>query len=219
MPANEGVILIGSEVLGYTERTIYVKWDIAPDLRVERFCYIENPYYLIWDARFIAENYILHTYTARWIGCNYKGPPITERKVLVFYGECRFSVRTVYYFPDTSYRYAYAESIYTTTPLLLKYPKYYNWNYIPQVLSPEFRVWAYYPIVKQSVTLKLLTDRGKTIVISYTTSPDKVEIVKESDKIYKITFTVDEVFDPGEKVDCYLSLYDIKGNYLKDGLW
>ena len=219
MDTSEGVVLLGSQVLGYTEREVLAVWDVAPDLRDARQCFTPNSYLGFYDARFATQNYIQFISNTRWAAVVYKGPPCTEKNIFVYYSQCFFSNRTLYYYPDTSYRYVYAEGVFTATPLLLKYPKYYNWNYLPQVLTPEFRIWSFYPIDESSVTLKIVTDRGKFILLNAGAHPDKVEIVQESDKVYRIVFYVDTIFEHGEKVDCYLSLYDIKGNYLKDGLW
>jgi len=216
---RDGVTTVGSQTIGYTERQIYVDWDIAPDLRVSRQLFTPEGYYRIPNTRYAGCNYIQHVYCTRWTLLNYERQPITERKLFVYYALCQTSERKVYYYPDTAYRYIYAESLYTETPLLLKYPKYYNWNYIPQVIHPQFTVWSYYDLKTDDITLKVMTDKGTVLYMNSGKEPDKVKIEKKSDTIYEITFHLDHVFDPGEKVTCYVSMYDVKGNYLKDGLW
>lgn len=219
MLTRDGVTTVGSQTIGYTEREVYLYWDVAPDLRSERFCFLPEAYYVVESVRYTTQNYIEHIYTTRWMSVTYKPTPITERNIFVLYAVCTTSERTVYYYPDTGYRFAYAESIYTQTPLLLKYPKYYNWDYVPQSITPEFEIWSYYPLREDDITLKIVTNQGKTVYINSGDTTAQVDIIKETDKVYKIKFKVDEVFDPGEQITCYLSAYDIKGNYLKDGMW
>lgn len=216
---SDGIIIVGGQTIGFTERQVYVYWDIAPDLRSNRFGFCENPYYVRSTARYIDHVHIQYLYITRWVHVEYDPIPTADRWVYVHYARCEHSERTIYWYPDTKERYVFAEGLLTNTPLLLKYPKYFNWNYIPQVLNPEFRIWSHYPIQEDDITLKITTDQGTIIYINSGTHPDKVEIVPDGEKIYKITFHVDHVFDPGEVVSCFLSLYDVKNNYLKDGMW
>ena len=217
MLVRDGVTTVGTQTIGYTERQIYVDWDISPDLRVSRKLFTPEAFYRIRDARYITQNYIEHVYCTRWTSVKYLPTPITERHVYFNYAKCKTSDRTVFYYPDTAYRQIYVESLYTNTPLLLKYPKYYNWDYVPQVINPEFTVWSYYPIAVDDIILKIMTSENKVIYVH--SKDNNIELSKLSDTIYKIKFKVDTVFDPGEVITCYVSLHDIKGNYLKDGLW
>jgi len=214
---RDGVTTVGSQTIGYTERQIYVDWDISPDLRSSRQFYSPEAFYRVPNGRYVTQNYIEHVYDTRWVHLEYQPTPITERDIFVYYADCNISERSIYYYPDTGYRQLFVESLYTNTPLLLKYPKYYNWDYVPQVIKPEFTLWSYYPLVEDDIILKVMTDSGKELYVY--AKDGNVTIEKKSDTIYKITFDLDEVFDPGEQITCYISVYDIKGNYLKDGLW
>ena len=215
---TDGILILAGQTIGYTEREVYVSWDIAPDLLTHRFFYNEEGFYRKSTYRYGTHEHIAYYYITRWIHVEYTPTPITERNVYVHYALCGIDSRTCYYYTDTRDRIVFAEGLYTNTPLLLRYPKYYNWAYIPQVLNPEFRVWSYYDIIESDITLKVVSDNA-TIYVNSGTDPDKFTVIKETNNIYKIKVNVDHVFDPNETVTCYLSLYDVKDNYLKDGMW
>ena len=215
---SDGIAVVGGVTKGYTQRQIVIEWDVAPDTITERQIYT-NGFYRFITSRYFTTKDILYLYNTRWTGLCYDPQPITERFIFVHYIKRVFSDRTIYWYPDTKERMVFVESLYTATPLLLKYPKYMNWNYIPQVITPEFRIWSYYPLDEDSIVLRITTDLGKLIILKSSVDKDKFNIQYEGNHVYKIRVTVDEVFEPGEKVTCYLSLYDIKENYLKEGMW
>lgn len=217
--ASEGVLVVGDSIQGYTERNGYLYWDISPDLRDERKAFLEEPFYRVTTWRYGATRAIAHIYTTRWAQIKRAYQPISERKVYLSYKELHYSIRTAYVYQDTRERLGYTEALFTQTPLVLKYPKYYNWHYIPQILNPKFRIWSFYDLDLDSITLKITTDKGKLILLNSGKDKDKFKVEKIADKIYEVTIYVDQIFDEGEKVNLYLSCYDEKGNLLKDGFW
>lgn len=217
--SDNGIVVIGGQTIGYTERNVYVYWDVSPDMSTERQFSIETPYYTINTARHVFYEDIQHIYTTRWVSMHYTPLPVSDRQMFVYYSQCMKSERFVYYHPDTAERLIYVESLLTTTPLLMKYPKYFNWNYVPQIVNPEFIVWAHYPLDLSNITLKITSTNGVLLSLNSGTNPDKFSIASIGNNQYKITFYVDYVFDPGDVVTCYVMAYDIKGNYLKPGMW
>jgi len=217
--ASEGVIVVGDSVEGYTERRIYVYWDINPDQTTERNCVIETPFYRIDDWRYATHEHIDHIYTTRWGLVVRAYQPITERTAYLNYKLIQVSNRYGYVYQDTRERHAFTEGLLTQTPLILKYPKYYNWKFIPQIINPEFNVWSYYDLDKDNITVKVLSDKGKQVILNSGTHKDKFVIEKVSKYVWKVKVYVDMVFEPGENVSVYVSMYDVKGNYLKPGLW
>ena len=217
--ASEGILVVGDKVVGYTERNGYLYWDISPDLLSERKIVIETPFYRITNWRYVALEKIDHIFTTRYARVERAYQPITERKILLSYKLLQWSDRKIYAYQDTRERTIFVEGLFTQTPLLLKYPKYYNWHYVPQVLTPEFYIWSYYPLDENEITLKVVTDKGKKIVLNSAKDREKFKIEKLKNKKYKVTVFIDEVFEEGEKVSIYLSAYDIKGNELKPGFW
>ena len=217
--ANDGVVVVGDSLQGYTERNIYVSWDINPDLRNERKAGIEIPYYRFHNFRYATHEHIDHIYTTRWSEVVRAYQPITERSVIFNYKQLVTTSRHVYVYQDTRERVGYTEGLFTQTPLLLKYPKYYNWSYIPQVINPEFKVWSYYDIDEDNITIKVISSNGKRVILNSGVNKDKFSIQKLTEHTWKITVYIDEVFEPDEKVSVYVTMYDIKGNELKPGFW
>lgn len=216
--ADNGIIIIGDQTIGYTERETYVYWDISADVQSERTCFIETPYYLLSSARAVAMNYIQYIYSTRWTTYAQQIIPLSERFVFVHYSKCYSSERQTYYYPDTRERLAFAEGLLTQTPLLMKYPKYHNWNYIPQVLNPEFMLWSFYDLAEEDITVKMIGSTGTSVTVNSGVD-DVFTITKVADKQYKIKVIIDHTFDPGETVTCYITAYDVKGNHLKSGMW
>jgi len=217
--ANEGFFVVGDHLLGYTERTALVQWDIAPDLRSDRFVAITTPFYRIFDARYGTQRHILHAYMTRWVTTVVDGPPGTERMVYVLGVECHTSDRMGYFYLDTGVRYGIAEGLYTNTPLLLKWPKYHNWAYVPEILTPEFQIWSFYELDTSDIQIKIVGAETGTVVLHSGRDRDKFEIEKISDNIYQIKVIVDTQFQDGEQLTCYVSAHDVKGNWLKPGIW
>jgi len=217
--ADNGVVIIGGRTIGYTERNVHVYWDIAPDLITERTFHTPMPYYLIPNSRYVTHEHIQHVYITRWCHVEYDPQPISERHIFMHYALCAHSERKIYYYPDTRERWVFSECLLQNTPLLLKYPKYYNWNYIPQILNPEFILWSFYHIDESDIALQLMGSTGTNIYLNSGTAPDKFDIIQIAPDQFKITVHVDHVFEPNETVTCYLTAYDIKGNYLKPGMW
>lgn len=217
--ANEGFYSIGDHILGYTERNVLVQWDINPDLRSDRLTHIETPYYVVFDARYGTFQEILYIYITRWVATEVDGPPGTERLVALQGVVCHTSDRQACFYLDTGFRWAIAQGLFTNTPLLLKYPKYYNWSYIPEVLTPEFQIWSFYELDTSDIGIKLVGSESGTVELHSGRDADKFEITKISDKIWKIRVTVDKKFQAGETITCYVSAHDVYGQFLKDGLW
>ena len=217
--AKDGVVVVGDSLLGYTERRAYVYWDINPDLLSEKKGAIETPYIELETFRYATHQHIAHIYTTRWSEVIRAYQPITERTLLFNYKLLQISNRWAYVYQDTRERIGYTEGLFTTTPLILKYPKYYNWNYIPQVINPEFNVWSYYNLDTDNITLKIVSDKGTSIYLNSGINRDKFVIKKISKHTWKIKVYVDHVFEPGEKVSLYVTMYDVKGNHLKPGMW
>ena len=215
----DGIIIVGSQTIGFTERRVYVYWDIPPDLLSDRHSYMENPYRLFINTRYAGCNYIQHIYITRWVHVEYEPTPITEREVYLEYSLCQISERHIYFYPDSRERMVFAEGLFTQTPLLLKYPKYYNWNYIPQIISPEFIIWSFYPLDEDNITLVISTDQGTHLRYNSGTNPDSFRIEKITEEQYKVTVFIDHEFNNSEVVTCYLTAFDTKGNHLKDGMW
>jgi hypothetical protein len=217
--ASEGILTVGDQIVGYSERNGYLYWDISPDLISERKVVIETPFYRLNSWRYGSYSAIDHIYTTRWAQVIRAYAPITERRIVFNFKLIQWSERTAYVYQDTRERIGFVEGLFTQTPLLLKYPKYYNWHYVPQVLTPEFYIWSFYELSTDDITLKIITDKGKQILLNSGKDKDKFKIEKVGDKKYKITVYVDEIFEEGEKVSVYLSAYDVKGNELKSGFW
>ena len=219
MNTETGVIVIGDHSLGFTERLTCLRWDIPADVTTERSYYIEDPFYLFYSTRYCVYNYIQTSYITRWNTYGLEEKPISEISVMLDYCQVLSTERSCYFYPDTSERCIFVESLLTNTPLLLKYPKYFNWNYIPQVLNPEFVLWSFYPLEEEDITIKLVGSSGIIKIVNSGNSPESVTIEKVSEHQYKITAMVDHVFENGEIVNCYLTIFDIQGNHLKDGMW
>lgn len=218
--ADNGIIIIGDQTIGYSERETYVYWDIAADAQSERSIILHPPYYLISNSRHTALNYIHTLYATRWTAMEYTPNPTSDRYVYLHYSLCVKSERTTYYHPETGNRLVFVEGLLTNTPLLMKYPKYYNWNYVPQVLNPEFILWSFYPLATSDITVKLLaTNSGSSVVKNSGVDSNDFIIETLSNKQYKITVNIDHTFNPGDTVTCYVTAYDTKGNYLKPGMW
>lgn len=217
--ADNGIILIGDQVIGYTEREVYLYWDMDPDVISDRGILLHTPYYLISNSRHTALNYVCSVYATRWVFLEYKPTPITERKIYLCYALCNKSERTIYYHPETRDRLVFVEGLLTNTPLLMKYPKYYNWNYVPQMLNPEFILWSYYILELNDITVKLVSSLGDIITVNSGTHSTLFNIVTLPNNQYKITVTIDHIFEPSDTVTCYITAYDCKGNYLKSGMW
>lgn len=217
--ADNGIIILGDNTLGYTERNIYVYWDISPDLTSQRHIALEVPFYRVMSSREIAHQHIQYIYATRWMHVEYEPTPITERKIFIHYALCLTSERVVYYYPDTRERLIYTECLLINTPLLMKYPKYYNWNFVPQILSPNFILWSFYELDIANISLQIIGSSGTSIIKNSLSHKDSFTIEPISEYQYSITVTIDHVFSPGETVTCYLTAYDMKGNYLKPGMW
>ena len=217
--AKDGIIVVGDSLLGYTERVSYVYWDVNPDLISEKEVLIETPYIEIETFRYITHEHIDHLYTTRWSELIRAYQPVTEQIVTFNHKLIQFSNRYVYVYQDTRERIGYTEGLFTQTPLVLKYPKYYNWNYIPQIITPEFNVWSYYDLDTDNITIKIVSSKGTQIYLNSGINKDKFVIEKVASHQWKIKVYVDHVFEPGEKVSVYVTMYDVKGNYLKPGLW
>jgi hypothetical protein len=217
--ADNGIIIIGNQTIGYTERQTYIYWDISPDMSDERNVYIKPPYYLVNNNRYAGLNYVLSIYTTRWTGMEYEPVPMSERTIFLYYSQCIRSERTTYYYPETGNRLVFVEGLLTNTPLLMKYPKYFNWNYVPQILNPEFILWSFYPLSTSDITVKLMSTTGISVSVNSGVEPDKFTITTLSNNQYKIVANVDQTFPAGDHVSCYITAYDSKGNYLKPGMW
>lgn len=217
--ADNGIIIIGGQVTGYSERNVTVLWDIAPDLISERHILIETPYFELFTSRYVTHQHIQYVYCTRWMICKVEEIPLTERKIFVHYALCTKSERTIYYYPDTRERLMFTEGLYTQTPLLLKYPKYFNWSYIPQVINPEFKIWSYYDLNELDITVKITSVAGFILYMNSGVHKDKFIISKDNEYIYTITVIIDHVFDPSDTVSCHVTAFDIKQNYLKPGMW
>lgn len=217
--ADNGIIIIGGQTIGYTERNVYVYWDIASDMTSERGVALSAPYYLVPNARYTALNYILSAYTTRWTSLTYQPTPISERSVFMHYSQCVRSERGIYYHPETGNRLVFVEGLLTNTPLLMKYPKYFNWSYVPQVLNPEFILWSYYDLAVNDITVKLVSTAGITASANSGTDKSLFNIETLANHQYRVTVNIAQVFAPGDTVNCYVTAYDVKGNYLKPGMW
>lgn len=216
---QDGLIVVGDQTTGYTERQIYVQWDITSDLISERNVTLLKPFYLVSSTRNVTFVRVQYLYMTRWVHVEYEPIPVTERQIYVEYSLCQSSERTIYYYPDTRERLVFVEGLLTATPLVLKYPKYYNWTYVPQILTPEFIIWAYYPLNENDITFKVVGSSGTSIALNSGVHSSKFKIEKIADLQYKITILIDHTFENGETVNCYLTAYDVKGNELKQGLW
>jgi len=217
--AENGIIIIGDQTIGYSERSTYVYWDIAADAQSDRKILIKEPYYLVANGRHTTLNYVQSIYATRWTLLTYQPTPISERNIYLHYASCVRSERYTYYYPETGNRLVFVEGLMTNTPLLMKYPKYFNWNYVPQVLNPEFVLWSYYALEENDITIKLVSSGGSIILCNSGNETSKFTISNIADKQYKITVNIDHTFNTNETVTCYITAYDIKGNYLKPGMW
>ena len=218
MPES-GVLVIGDQVIGYSEHYVYACWDVNTDARTERSCAIESPFLLQSSSRYVYHEHVQYTFSGRYASILYDPIPVSDRYVYANYILNKTTERTCYFYPDTGYRYCFYESLLTQTPLLLKTPKYVDWEYIPQIINPEFKIWSHYDLNEDDISLHITSDNNANIFLNSGINKSVFKIEKESDKIYKITCYVDHVFDNGEEIDCHLTLFDVKGNHLKDGMW
>ena len=225
MPNTTGFGPIADWIQADSEVNVYVYWDITPDRYDERnhFCIYGFERHV--DARYCTYWEILYLYVTRWTYLYYEPTPITERNVYLYHCLTVNTERNVYFYLDESLRYMFVEGLLTQTPLLLKYPKYYTWEKIPRVLTPEFKIWSYYPLKEEDLTVRVISDgagdpnKAYNKIFSKTLTPDKIIIEKVTDKIYNIKVIIDHVFEPAEEVQIYICAFDIHGNYLKPGLW
>jgi len=219
MNTQTGVIVVGDLSLGFTERLTTLRWDIPADVVTERTCYIADPFYMFYSTRYCDYNYLQTSYITRWITYGLEIGYVSEITIMLDYCKTIFDDRVCIFYPDTSERMIFVESLLTNTPLLLKYPKYFNWNYIPQVLNPEFVLWSFYPLETEDITLKLVGSNGGMSIVNSGINPESVLIEHISERQYKITVMIAHVWDHGEIVNCHLSVFDVMGNHLKDGMW
>ena len=218
MPES-GVLIIGDQIIGYSERYIYNCWDVPTDIKSNRYCAIVKPYLNVYGARYAYHNHVRYMYSGRYASINYTPIPCSDRYVFVNYLIAGKSDRYAYFYEDTGWRYCFYDCLLTQTPLLLKNPKYTNWEYIPQIINPEFKIWSHYELNENDISLHITSDNDANIFLNSGINKSSFSIVKESEKIYNITVYVNHVFDNDETINCHLTLFDKKGNYLKDGLW
>jgi len=220
MKGQSGLLVFGSVILGFDSRTCFVAFDVAPETKSERFIYVAPAYITYTTWRYAKYNYVLKIFTTRYTYIEYKGFPYDERKIKVLYGIKYIDERHCYYYFLHNEVKCYCEGLFTNTPLLLKNYKYNNWERIPNVITPEFYIWSFYPLDENSIEL-LIHNKTKDeyILLSSSTDKDKFKIEKVSNYVYKITVFVNEFFENGTVLDLYLSVYDIHGNYIKDGIW
>jgi len=217
--ANTGIITLGNYILGFDSRYCVFKYDVQPELKYEIKC-ITSGFLRFNTWRYIHYNYIIKVFTTRYVHIVEEKKPYSEKKIYMLYGIRYKDERYCYYYYLQNEVKCYFESLFTQTPLLLKNYKYNHWERIPNLISPEFYIWSYYPIDEKSIEI-FIHDKtnDRLIVYSYITDKDKFKIEKIKEKIYKVSLEVDVFFENGTELDIYISLYDIKGNYLKDGLW
>jgi len=240
MNTETGVIVVGDQTIGYTERLTCLRWDIPADVVTERSAYTEDPFYLFYTTRYSTQNYILTTYSTRWTSYVVEQQTYSEKYIILDYAKREVTERHYYYYPDSANRFLFVQGLLTNTPLLLKYPKYFNWNYIPQIVNPRFDIWSFYPLEKNDLTLKIVGSSGTILYYNYGISQDSflIEEFPQSPPPpppvgsilppgpldpppcrYRITVYVNHVFENEETINCYLTVFDSKGNYLKDGMW
>jgi hypothetical protein len=217
--ANSGVINLQEYIIAYEERNVYIYFDVPADAKTERSIITVEPFIREITTRYVYQEWIAYLYVNRWVTQNYVPIIVSDKYIYQKSYLRQFSDRYITYYQDTGYRYVFCEGLITQTPLLLKYPKYYDWTYVPPVISPTFQIWSFYPIDNSNITIFITTDKNRNFYIHSGNNFNAFKIKQLSDKIYEITVSVDAVFDYGEKITCQLSLYDIKGNYLKPGIW
>lgn len=216
---DSGVLIIGDNIIGYAERYVYCSWDVPADILSQRTCGQLTPYLNVYSARYVFHEHIKHIYSERNVSIKYTPIPVTDRYAYADYVLNSVTTRYCYFYPDTGFRYCFYESLLKQTPLLLKVPKYTDWEYIPQIIHPEFKVWSHYDLDEDNISLHITSDNDVNIFLNSGINKSSFKIVKNSDKIYTITCYINHTFDNGEVIDCHLSMFDKKGNYLKDGLW
>jgi hypothetical protein len=104
----------------------------------------------------------------------------------------------------------------------MKYPKYYNNEFLPLVITPAFKVWGFYPLDLDTLTI-LVKDitNGREFLYNYGVNKEvfEVEETPATDGrgfIYSITVkTPDLVFPPNTQIEIYIDVYDIYGNQIK----
>lgn len=219
-----GFINFGSYTLGYREITCYFYQDIAPELQRNQRCYLSGAFIRndrFWYGSF---NSLLSSFISFYIYHIHIGPPYTHFNIFIHYAEKRKTEWKCSFNIDTSTFMCYTESVFTNTPLLLKYPKYYNWYRIPQVLTPRFTIWSYYDLDLTSIDVFIkYTKSNKTIlkILNSAVNKDKVIIKRrqENAQIYEIEAYFDDIIPENTEVEIGITCQDIKGNWLKDGLW
>ena len=226
---SSGVYTVGDKVIAYSERQFTIKYDISPDLRTERQFTLESPYVVYTSWRYFTQNYVLKALAERKFFIQRSEKPyFGERNFFIQWCHKTYSQRTFFVQKNIWIRNFVVNSLYTNTPLLLKYPKYYNWDYVPNVLTLEFKVYSFYPLSEDDITVYITSRTNPeehNLVLNSAIDRDKFEIKILSQYpnnrgfIYSIKVYVPVVFDYGEELEIGFSCFDIHGNELKKGLW
>lgn len=219
-----GFIDFGSYILGYRETYCYFYTDVSPDLQRNQTCYFGGAF-LRYDRFYYGSfDSILSRAIGYYIYHEHLGPPYIHYRIFVHYADKRKSDWNCYYLIDTTTYYCYTESLFTNTPLVLKYPKYYNWYRIPQILTPKFTIWSFYDLDLTSIDIYIKYERNNRTIMKILNSAlnrDKINIRRNNGNpnIYEIEAYFDDIIPENTEVEIGIACQDIKGNWLKDGLW
>ena len=78
---DSGVLVIGDQIIGYSERYIYVNWDIAPDVCVEVQAVLEMPYLGVSSVRYVYHEHVKYSYSNKWCSILYTPIPVSDRYI------------------------------------------------------------------------------------------------------------------------------------------
>lgn len=213
------VIAFQDKITGIDERYAGLSVYINPDLVSERNAFVPAGFVSYFNARLIQLRWYFHTFTTRYIGMDYLPIPVSDKRIFMLYAQRHCDDRYCYTELDTSWKYCFCEGKVVNTPLLMKYPKYTDVDYLPLVITPNFKVWSYYELDLNSLTVLIKdTTNNQEYLFNYANNKDKFRIIQHKTNngfIYDITLYPDLVFMPNSKIEIYIDVLDIWGNRIK----
>jgi hypothetical protein len=230
---QNSIVVYSDHIEGIDERYSGLKVYINPDLTSERNCYTPKGYLERYTAKICQSSWKFHTFTTRYCGQKYNPIPVSDKKIFMLYAQRECSDRYCYTILDTSWKYCYTEGKVTNTPLIMKYPKYYNLPELPLAIYVDFKVYSFYKLDLDTLYV-LIKDKtnNKTWLFHYPKDKDKfkVEIKKlpipsrlegkvlhkdERNFEYHIILYPNITLEPSSEIDIYVSVYDIFGQPIK----
>lgn len=220
-----GFLDFGSYLLGWRETNCYAYFDVPSDLQRNIDIFVPQPFIRKETWLYCSYDYVLNTFFSVYTFAPHQGNPYRHINVFYNYALKLKNDINCFYYINTQDILCFVESAFTNTPLVLKYPKYYGWERVPQILSPRFTIWSYYEIDISSINVYIRYQNAENQYVLSILNPmvhkDKVIVKRDvgNDKIYIIEAYFPDVIPPNRKVEIGISLQDVKGNQLKQGFW